>query len=78
MHRLIRGFGGISFRVYLRGSWVDVLWIFLYDLDPSNIRFGLQFTDFGWNPRWLLEFGRILILLVSVGLRPQIRRDSIS
>jgi hypothetical protein len=34
--------------------------------------------DFSWNPRFLLEHGRISIALDLVGLRLQIRRDSIS
>jgi hypothetical protein len=57
---------------------VDVLCIFVYDLDLSNAGFGLRFTDFSWNLRLLLEHSRISISLVSVGLRLQIRRDSIS
>jgi hypothetical protein len=57
---------------------IDVLCIFVLDLDPSNARFGLRFADFGWNPRVLLELGRILIPLVSVGLRLQIHRNRIS
>jgi hypothetical protein len=27
------------------GSWIDVLCIFVLDLDPSNSRFGLRFKD---------------------------------
>jgi hypothetical protein len=78
VHRLIRQFGGVSAQISLRGSWVDVLYIFVYDLDPSNAGVGLRFMDLGWKPRCLLELGRISIPPISVGLRPQIRRDSIS
>jgi hypothetical protein len=77
VHRLIHHFGGVSFQIYLRGSWVDVLCMFVYDHDPSNVEFGLRFTNFGWNSRLLFEHGRISIPLVSVGLRQQIRRDNI-
>jgi hypothetical protein len=78
VHHLIRLFGGVFVYISSRGSWLDVLCIFVYDLDPSNVRFGLRFTDFDWNPMCLLELRRILIPLISVGLRPKIRRDSIS
>jgi hypothetical protein len=50
----------------------------LYLILTSNTGFSLRFVDFGRNPRLLVEHGRILIPLVSVGLRLQIRRDSIS
>jgi hypothetical protein len=41
VHRVIRRFGGVSAWICLRGSWVDVLCIFVYDLDPYNAGFGL-------------------------------------
>jgi hypothetical protein len=63
---------------FLRGSWIDVLCIFVLDLDPSNTRLGLRLTDSSWNPRLLFEHGRISIPFVSVGLMLPICRDSIS
>jgi hypothetical protein len=38
----------------------------------------LRFASFGWNPSFLVELGRISIPLISVDLRLQIRRYSIS
>jgi hypothetical protein len=61
VHHLIRRFEGVSVRISLRGSWVDVLCILVDDLDPSNAGFGLQFTNFGWNPRWRFEIGCLVI-----------------
>jgi hypothetical protein len=43
--------------------------MFVLDLDPSNSGFRFQFEDFGWNPSFVLELGRILIPLVYVDLR---------
>jgi hypothetical protein len=40
---------------------VDVLCIFLYDVDSSNAGIGLRFASFGWNPRWWLELDCLAI-----------------
>jgi hypothetical protein len=49
--RSIRRFGGVSLRISLRGSLVSALCLFVDDLVPSNVGFGLQFVEFWMNPR---------------------------
>jgi hypothetical protein len=69
------------------GVWVQICWweswivascIFVLDLDPPDSEFGLRLKDFGWKPSFVLELGRILIPLNSLGLGLQIHRYSIS
>jgi hypothetical protein len=62
----------------LVGSWIDVLCIFVLDLDPPISGFGLQLKDFGWNPSFLVELGCDLIPGDLVHLSSQVLRYSIS
>jgi hypothetical protein len=64
-------------RFCLWGSWIDVLFIFMLDLDPSNARFDLQLENFGWKPSFVLELGSLSIPGDLVGLRPQVFGPSI-
>jgi hypothetical protein len=61
----------------LWGSWIDVLCIFVLDIDPSNSGFGLRFEDFGWNLNFFIELGSLSIPGDLSGLRPQVSRHII-
>jgi hypothetical protein len=67
----------VSFWAILWGSWIDVLCIFVLDLDSSNAGFGLRFEDFSWNPSFVLELGSLSIPDDLVCLRPQVFGHSI-
>jgi hypothetical protein len=41
---------GFSLQISLRASRVSALRLFVDDLDPSNVGFGLGFVDFRMNP----------------------------
>jgi hypothetical protein len=64
-------FWGVSVRICWWESWTVDSCIFVLDLD-------LRLKNFGWKPSFVLELGRILIRLDSVGLKLRIRRYSIS
>jgi hypothetical protein len=78
MRGLFHRFRGVWVQICLWGSWINVLCIFVLDLDPSNYKFGLRLKDFGWNPSSLCELGRISVPLDLVGLGLPIRGYSIS
>jgi hypothetical protein len=57
---------------------MDVLRIFVLDLDPSNAGFDLQFKDFNWNHSFVIELGCDSIPNNLVGWRLQVFGQSIS
>jgi hypothetical protein len=71
-------FRGVWVRIFWWGSWIVASCIFVLDHDPSNSKFDLRLKDFGWKPSFVLEHGKILIPLDSVGLWLHICRYSIS
>jgi hypothetical protein len=71
-------FRGVCVQIFLWGSWIDVLCIFVLDLEPLKLRIWPLIEDLGWHPSALCELSRILIPLDLVGLRLQICRYTIS
>jgi hypothetical protein len=53
------------------------LCIFVLDLVPSNIGFGLRFKDFSWNPSLVLQLGCDSISGILVDLRLHVFGHSI-
>jgi hypothetical protein len=56
----------------LVGIMIDVLCIFVLDLDPPISGFGLCLKNFGWNPSFLVELGCDLIPNDLIHLRSQV------
>jgi hypothetical protein len=77
---LIHRFWGICVFVWfpLRESWIDVLCIFVLDLDTSKAGFGFRFADFGWNPILVLQLDDLSIPDDLFGLMLQDFGNSIS
>jgi hypothetical protein len=69
-------FCGVLVQICWWESWIVASCIFVLDLDPPIFEFDLRLKNFGWKPSFVLELGRILIPLDSLGLRLQFRRNS--
>jgi hypothetical protein len=78
VHALFLQFWGVLVQIRWWGSWIDVLCIFVLDLDPPISGFDIRLNDFGWNPSFLVELGCDSIRGDLVHLRSQDLGYSIS